>query len=170
MASVDIAPQSSAFLRPDGKEKVTGSGRYTADLTLTGQTYARFRYTDHPHARILRVDTSKARALSGVLAVLTHEDVPDVKYGQMAQDRHLFAKDVVRFEADIIAGVAATTEEIAAAGRRADRGRVRAAPTDHRLRGRDGRGRAARARGLVFARARREPRGRRATLSGTRRS
>ncbi len=113
MASTDIASPDAAFLRPDGKEKVTGSGRYTADLTLTGQAWARFRYADHPHARILRVDTTKARALSGVLAVLTHADVPDVKYGQMAQDRYLFAKDLVRFEADIIAGVAATSEEIA---------------------------------------------------------
>ena len=48
------------------------------------------------------------------MAVITHEDVPDVKYGQMVQDRYLFAKDVVRWEADIIAGVAATSEEIAA--------------------------------------------------------
>ena len=113
MASTEVESAPAVFLRPDGKEKVTGSGRYTADLTLTGQAWARFRYTDHPHARIVRVDTSKARALPGVLAVLTHEDVPDVRYGQMSEDRYLFAKDVVRFEADIIAGVAATTEEIA---------------------------------------------------------
>lgn len=113
MAQSQTTDQKPPFLRPDGKEKVTGSGRYTADLTLTGQAYARFRYTDHPHAKILRVDASAARALSGVLAVLTHEDVPDVKYGGFVQDRHLFAKDRVRFEGDIIAGVAATSEEIA---------------------------------------------------------
>jgi CO/xanthine dehydrogenase Mo-binding subunit len=113
VTSTDIAPPSTPFLRPDGKEKVTGSGRYTADLTLTGQAYARFRYADHPHARIVRIDPSRARAVPGVFAVLTHDDVPDVKYGQMAQDRYLFAKDVVRFEADVVAGVAAATEEIA---------------------------------------------------------
>jgi len=101
------------FVRPDGKEKVTGSGRYTADLTLTGQAYARFRYADRTHARITRLDVSRARALPGVVAVVTHEDVPDVKYGGMVQDRHLFAKGIVRFEADIVAGVAALTEEIA---------------------------------------------------------
>jgi CO/xanthine dehydrogenase Mo-binding subunit len=112
MSSPDTAHET-VFLRPDGKEKVSGSGRYTADLTLTGQAYARLRYTDHPHARIVRVDTSKARELSGVLAVLTHDDVPAVKYGGMVQDRYLFAKDVVRFEADIIAAVAATSEDIA---------------------------------------------------------
>jgi CO/xanthine dehydrogenase Mo-binding subunit len=113
LASTEIAAPSAVFLRPDGKEKVTGSGRYTADLTLTGQAYARFRYADHPHARVTRLDVSKARALSGVFAVLTHADVPDVKYGQMAQDRFLFAKDRVRWEGDIVAGVAAASEEIA---------------------------------------------------------
>ncbi len=92
---------------------MTGTGRYTADLTLPGQLVAKFRYTDHTHARILRIDTSKARALPGVLAVVTHEDVPDVLYGGMVQDRRLFAKDTVRFEGDIVAGVAATTAEIA---------------------------------------------------------
>ena len=79
--------QQQAFVRPDGKEKVTGVGRYTADLDLTGQLHARFRYADHTRARILRIDTSRARALPGVLAVLTHEDVPDVRYGAMVKDR-----------------------------------------------------------------------------------
>jgi CO/xanthine dehydrogenase Mo-binding subunit len=101
------------FLRPDGKEKVTGSGRYTADLSLTGQLYAKFRYADYTHARIRRIDVSKARALPGVLAVLTHEDVPDVRYGQLVQDRRLFAKEKVRFEGDVVAAVAALSPEIA---------------------------------------------------------
>jgi CO/xanthine dehydrogenase Mo-binding subunit len=103
-----------AFVRPDGKEKVTGTGRYTADLDLTGQLYARFRYADHTRARIVRIDTARARALPGVLAVLTHEDVPDVRYGQMVKDRRLFAKEEVRFEGDVVAGVAAATPELAA--------------------------------------------------------
>jgi CO/xanthine dehydrogenase Mo-binding subunit len=101
------------FVRPDGREKVTGAGRYTADLTFTGEAHAAFRYADHPHARIARIDTSAARALPGVLAVLTHDDVPDVLYGGMVRDRRLFAHDTVRFEGDIVAGVAALTPEIA---------------------------------------------------------
>ncbi|HEU5277896.1 MAG TPA: xanthine dehydrogenase family protein molybdopterin-binding subunit [Gaiellaceae bacterium] len=101
------------FIRPDGREKVTGTGRYTADLTFTGEAHAAFRYADHPHARITSIDTTKARALPGVLCVITHEDVPDVLYGGMVQDRRLFARDTVRFEGDIVAGVAATTAEIA---------------------------------------------------------
>ena len=105
-------PQAT-FIRPDGREKVTGTGRYTADLTFTGEAHAAFRYADHPHARILRIDTTKARALPGVLAVVTHEDVPDVLYGGSVKDRRLFARDTVRFEGDIVAGVAALTPEIA---------------------------------------------------------
>ena len=105
-------PQAT-FIRPDGREKVTGVGRYTADMNLTGMVHAKFRYADHSHARIVRLDTSKARALPGVLAIVTHEDVPDVRYGAMVKDRRLFAKEKVHFEGDIVAGVAAVTEEIA---------------------------------------------------------
>ena len=114
MATIE-EPRAAAepFIRPDGKEKVTGVGRYTADLNLTGQLHAKFRYADETHARITRIDVSKARALPGVIAVLTHEDVPEVKYGGMVQDRYLFAKDKVVWEGDVIAGVAALTPEIA---------------------------------------------------------
>jgi CO/xanthine dehydrogenase Mo-binding subunit len=108
-----IEEPRTEFVRPDGREKVTGAGRYTADLTFTGEAHAAFRYADHPHARIVRIDASAARAHPGVLAVLTHEDVPDVLYGGMVQDRRLFARDAVRFEGDIVAGVAALTPEIA---------------------------------------------------------
>ncbi len=111
--AVATSEREQTFVRPDGKEKVTGAGRYTADLDLTGQLYAKFRYADHTHARITRIDTSRARALPGVLAVLTHEDVPDVRYGQMVKDRRLFAKEKVRFEAEIVAAVAALTPAIA---------------------------------------------------------
>ena len=107
--------EPAPFLRPDGKEKVTGSGRYTADLTLTGQLHAKFRYADHTHARIVSIDASRARDMPGVLAVLTHEDVPDVLYGDLAKDRRLFARERVRFEGDVVAAVAARTPEIAAA-------------------------------------------------------
>jgi CO/xanthine dehydrogenase Mo-binding subunit len=64
--------ETLSFVRPDGKEKVTGVGRYAADLNLRGQVHAKFRYADHPHARIVRLDASRARAIPGVFAVLTH--------------------------------------------------------------------------------------------------
>jgi CO/xanthine dehydrogenase Mo-binding subunit len=106
--------RGSAYVRSDGREKVTGSGRYTADLTMTGMAFAKFRYADHPHARIVSIDTAKAAALPGVVAVVTQDDLPDVRFGGYVQDRYLFAKDVVRFEGEIVAGVAALSEEVAA--------------------------------------------------------
>jgi CO/xanthine dehydrogenase Mo-binding subunit len=111
VATVEKKP--GAFIRQDGKDKVTGLGRYTADLTRTGMLHARFRYSDHTHARLVSVDTTRARALAGVFAVLTQDDVPDVRYGGFVQDRTLFARDVVRFEGEIVAAVAALTPEIA---------------------------------------------------------
>ncbi len=95
------------FVRADGPDKVTGSGRYTADLTLTGMLTAKFKYAEVSHARILRLDVSAARALPGVFAVLTADDVPDVRFGGFVQDRTLVARDVVRFEGEILAAVAA---------------------------------------------------------------
>ncbi|MGZ4767117.1 MAG: xanthine dehydrogenase family protein molybdopterin-binding subunit [Ilumatobacteraceae bacterium] len=101
------------FIRADGPDKVTGSGRYTADLTLTGMLAAKFRYADIAHARITKLDVSAARAIPGVMAVLTADDVPDVHFGPFVQDRTLFARDVVRFEGEVVAAVAATTAAIA---------------------------------------------------------
>ena len=101
------------FVRADGPDKVTGSGRYTADLTLTGMLAAKFRYAGIAHARITRLDTAAARALPGVFAVITDTDVPDVHFGPFVQDRTLFARGVVRYEGEIIAAVAAATPEIA---------------------------------------------------------
>jgi CO/xanthine dehydrogenase Mo-binding subunit len=101
------------FIRADGPDKVTGSGRYTADLNLTGMLHAKFKFAGVPHGRITRLDTSKAEALPGVFAVATHADVPDVLYGDFVQDRYLFCKEYVRYEGDVVAAVAATTPEIA---------------------------------------------------------
>ncbi|HNJ98454.1 MAG TPA: molybdopterin-dependent oxidoreductase, partial [Ilumatobacteraceae bacterium] len=102
--STTTAPR---FVRADGPDKVTGSGRYTADLTLTGMLAAKFKYAGIAHGRITRLDTSAAKAIPGVFAVLTQADVPDVRYGAMIFDRTLFAKDVVRYEGEIVAAVAA---------------------------------------------------------------
>jgi CO/xanthine dehydrogenase Mo-binding subunit len=107
------AATKQRFVRADGPDKVTGSGRYTADLTLTGMLAAKFRYADIAHARITKLDVSAARAIPGVMAVLTAADVPDVRFGPFVQDRTLFARDVVRFEGEVIAAVAATTPAVA---------------------------------------------------------
>lgn len=107
--------EERSFRRQDGKDKVTGLGRYTADLGMTGLVHCKFRYAGVAHGRIRALDTAKAEALPGVFAVVTHADVPDVQHGGYIQDRRLFAKDYVRFEGEIIAAVAAATPEIAQA-------------------------------------------------------
>lgn len=109
-ADVTSAPR---FVRADGPDKVTGSGRYTADLTLTGILSAKFRYADVSHARVIRLDVDAARSMPGVHAVLTAADLPDVRFGPYVQDRTLFANGVVRFEGEVLAAVAAVTAEIA---------------------------------------------------------
>jgi CO/xanthine dehydrogenase Mo-binding subunit len=106
-----LAPK---LIRQDGRDKVTGSGRYAADLTLTGMLHGALRIADVPHARIRRLDTRAARALPGVHAIITAADVPEVRYGAFLKDRTLFARGVVRWEGELIAAVAATTPEIAA--------------------------------------------------------
>ena len=67
----------------------------------------KFKYAEVSHARIVRLDVTAARAIPGVFAVLTQDDVPDVRFGPFVQDRTLFARDVVRFEGEIVAAVAA---------------------------------------------------------------
>jgi CO/xanthine dehydrogenase Mo-binding subunit len=103
------------FIRADGLEKVTGQARYTADLTLPGMLEGRFLLAGRSHARIRRLDTSKAQRLPGVMAVVTQLDVPQLRYGNAVKDRTLFADGVVRFEGEVVAAVAARTAEIAAA-------------------------------------------------------
>ena len=102
------------FVRADGLPKVTGQARYTADLALPGMLHAAFLHAGVARARVRRLDVGAARALPGVLAVMTQRDVPTVRYGAAVQDRTLFADGVVRFEGEILAAIAALTPEIAA--------------------------------------------------------
>jgi CO/xanthine dehydrogenase Mo-binding subunit len=103
------------FLRADGLQKVTGQALYTADLGLPGMLEGRFLLAGRAHARIRRMDTSKARQFPGVLAVISQLDVPQIRYGSAVKDRTLFADEVVRFEGEVVAGVAARTAEAASA-------------------------------------------------------
>ncbi len=65
--------------RPDAVEKVTGKGIYADDLYVDGMLHARALRSQHPHARLLKVDVSKAKALAGVVTVLTAADIPGRK-------------------------------------------------------------------------------------------
>ena len=65
--------------RHDAPEKVVGRTQYVADLQLPGMLQARLLRSPHAHARIKRIDTSKAKALPGVRAVLTAADIPELE-------------------------------------------------------------------------------------------
>src|SRR5262245_60323468 len=99
--------------RLDGADKVSGAARYSADVTLPGMIWGKALRSPLPHARILGIDTSRARALSGVLAVLTAADLPDVLVGRRMFDMPLLARDRVRFIGEKVAVVAAADPEVA---------------------------------------------------------
>jgi selenium-dependent xanthine dehydrogenase len=102
--------------RPDARAKVTGEAVFAADLHFEGMLHGKVLRSGYPHARVLRVDTSKAKDLPGVVAVLTATDVPGAKnHGLLRNDWPVLAYDKVRYMGDAIALVAAETEEIAEA-------------------------------------------------------
>ncbi len=102
--------------RPDAVLKVTGKALYSDDFAFPGMLHARTLRAKHPHARILKIDTSKAKALPGVHAVLTADDIPGEKnHGLVIYDWPALAVDKVRYIGDPVAIVAADTRDIATA-------------------------------------------------------
>ena len=99
--------------RIEGEGKVTGQTKYAADLPFENLLWAKVLRASVPHARIVKVDTSKAKALKGVRAVLTGADVKDIYVGTRVKDQPVLAYDKVRMGGDAVAAVAADTEEIA---------------------------------------------------------
>ena len=99
--------------RVDGLAKVTGTARYVADQTIPGMISGRLVHSTRSHARILGIDTAAARALPGVHAVITGEDVGQYLYGRRMKDMPVLARGVVRYSGERLAAVAAETEEIA---------------------------------------------------------
>ncbi|RLC73908.1 MAG: xanthine dehydrogenase family protein molybdopterin-binding subunit, partial [Chloroflexi bacterium] len=93
-------------------DKVTGRAIYIDDLKLPGMLYGKILYSNYAHARIKRIDTTRAKKLPGVRAVLTGYDIPEVRVG-FIKDQTVLKKDVVRQFRDEVAAVAATSPEIA---------------------------------------------------------
>ncbi len=96
----------------DGLDKVTGRTRYLHDLELPRLAHGKILRTRLPHARIVRLDTNRARALPGVLAILTAEDVEQRPFG-FAKDQLALKRGKVRCIRDEIAAVVAETPELA---------------------------------------------------------
>jgi len=100
--------------RVDALEKVTGKAMYTADYWVPGILHLKAVRSPYPHAKILRIDTSKAEGLSGVRGVIKPEDAPDKRTGTLLQDRYLLPRDgIVRFVGEPIVLVVADTLETA---------------------------------------------------------
>ncbi len=100
--------------RPDGLLKVTGRFSYSSDLWVEGAVFAVTVRSPHAAARIVSVDVSRALALPGVRAVLTHEDVPGAKtYGMKLADQPVLAVDQVRYHGEPVALVAADDPQTA---------------------------------------------------------
>jgi CO/xanthine dehydrogenase Mo-binding subunit len=111
-------------IRHDGVDKVTGRAKYGADIDLTGMLHGAILRSPHPHARILSIDTSIAKALKGVAAVITGADMPDVlsrvsSLGEGAVDvehlsQNVLARGKVLYKGHSVAAVAAENAHIAA--------------------------------------------------------
>src|SRR5437868_5548788 len=111
-------PDFSIIGRPvamvDAAGKTTGAGKYTDDLSLPGMLTGKILHSPHPHARIKRIDTSRAEKLDGVVAVVIGSDAPN-PYGilPVGHDEHALAIDKVRYVGDNVACVAAEDESTA---------------------------------------------------------
>ncbi|MGI9422796.1 MAG: xanthine dehydrogenase family protein molybdopterin-binding subunit [Hyphomicrobiaceae bacterium] len=110
-------------IRPDGADKVTGRAKFGSDFNVSGQIVGKMLRSPHAHARIVKIDTSKAEALPGVKAIVTRDDFADqasefspagemlVNYRDVC--RTVMARDKVLFEGHPVAAIAATSNSIA---------------------------------------------------------
>ena len=102
--------------RPDAVEKVTGKAIFTDDLVFRGMLYARVKRAMIPHGFLTRLDVSKAKALAGVVAILTAEDIPgEHNHGLVVYDWPVMVGigERIRYVGDALAIIAAQTQEIA---------------------------------------------------------
>ncbi|MHC4608429.1 MAG: xanthine dehydrogenase family protein molybdopterin-binding subunit, partial [Planctomycetota bacterium] len=99
--------------RPDAPDKAAGKAHYIHDLQRPGMLYGKIKFSDHAHARIKRIDISRAERLRGVRAVVTAVNTPEIRMGFL-RDNVALKKDKVRQYRDEIAAVAAVDPDIAA--------------------------------------------------------
>ncbi len=114
----DLKYVGKSVPRKDGPLKATGRAQYTVDITLPGMLIGKVLRSPYPHARILKVDTSRAEKLPGVKAVVTASDSLRIRHGfvetpRYPADQYPIAVDMVRHVGEEIAGVAAIDEDTA---------------------------------------------------------
>src|SRR5215831_2039197 len=109
----DLKSVGHSSPRIDAVKRVNGTATYTGDVQLPGMLYARVLRSPHPHARIRRIDLSRALAFAGVKAIITHENCRVVwSSGDSRNKRYLF-NNPVRFAGDAVAAVAAASRHAA---------------------------------------------------------
>src|SRR5215468_11833312 len=119
----DVKGVGLSIPRPDGPEKVTGRVQYVADIKPRGLLHAKLLRSPHAHARIVRIDTSKAAAFPGVKAIVTADDLAesadrmvDLGEGETPLSfirGNVLAKGKALYKGHAIAAVAATSQHIA---------------------------------------------------------
>ena len=102
-----------SVVRGEGPDKVTGRSIYAADVSLPGMLWGKVLRSPFPHARIVSIDTTEAKAVPGVHAVITAADLPESLIGRRLRDMPVLAREVVRFVGEKVAAVASETEEAA---------------------------------------------------------
>jgi CO/xanthine dehydrogenase Mo-binding subunit len=117
---MELADIGKTFRRLDYETKVTGRAQYLADMTVPGMLHGKILRSPFPHARIVRIDASKAAKLPGVVAVLTRDDILHDEgiepfYGPVFKDQTIVATEKVRHVGDPVAAVAALTVDAAEA-------------------------------------------------------
>src|SRR5256885_715585 len=102
------------FRKVDARAKCTGQTKFADDIVLPRMLFCKLLRSHMPHAHILRINTSKAQAYPGVVAVITGRDLP-ISYGilPVSQDEHALSIDRVRFIGDPVAAIAAVDEDTA---------------------------------------------------------
>ncbi len=112
-----------SIARIDARGKVTGQARYSGDVSTEDMLFMKILFAERPHARVKRIDTSRAEKAPGVVAVYTAKDVPVNEYGLQIPDQPVLCgpgsskpyTDIVRFVGDQVAVVVAETEAQATA-------------------------------------------------------
>ena len=109
-----------SYRRLDYETKVTGRAQYLADMSVPGMVHGKILRSPYPHARITRIDASKAEKVAGVMAVLTRDDILHDEgiepfYGPVFKDQTIVATEKVRHVGDPVAAVAALTVDAAEA-------------------------------------------------------
>ena len=112
MAKAEYTVVGTSPARMGGVERVIGKGIYGIDLSLKDELHGGILRSQYAHAKIVSIDTSEAKKIPGVHAVVTAADAPDVRYGRTSIDRYMLAKNKVRYMGDPVAAVAADTPAI----------------------------------------------------------